>query len=195
MAQAQDCPKVIALSAIRDSAIDLCKRTSVWTQTHSPIYLYNNGVEYKMDDTPRDAIVDRLLDAKVDGNNIDVVFPRELFKLQGRKGRPLMCTVSTPGTVSVAPVPAERHEMVLRVALRPKKSATSMDDLVLDEWHQIIVYGALYRLKMMAEKPWSDNPGASSNKVLFDEGVRKAKVKAVSGYGAGTNSLHQRSFG
>ena len=194
LSQAQDCPKVVAVGEIRKAAIELCEKSAVWSRNHDPIYTYKNGDEYDMDDSPPDAVADRLLEAKLDGNPFMAGTPRDLFQYSGESGSPQVAAVVRPAVVSLAPAPDGRYVLVMRVAYKPSKSADEMEDDIMDQWRDTIVNGALYRLKMMANKPWSDPQAAVIHKNFFDGGVRQAKMKAVTGYGSTSNSVRKRSF-
>lgn len=195
LSQAQDCPKVVAVNEIRKAAIELCEKSAVWTRNHDPIDTFRNGNEYEMDDTPTDAVADRLLDAKLDGRPFYVGTPRDLFIYEGETGLPIVCTVVRPGVVSLAPVPEDSHTLLLRVAYKPSNGANEMDDEVLWQWRDTIINGALFRLKMMVNKPWSDPQAAAVHKQFFDGGVRNAKLKAVTGYGNTSKAVKLRRFG
>lgn len=195
LSQAPNCPKVVAVTEIRKAAIELCERTAVWSRIHDPIYLYKNGAEYDLEDTPPDAVVDRILDARLDGSPFGVVTPRDLFSYVGESGSPQVCSASSPGIVTVAPTPEGRHVLNLRVAFKPDHKADEMDDSVINQWRDAIVNGALFRLKMMSEKPWSDPKAAAIHKTFFEDKVNKAKVKAVAGYGVVRRTVKAREYG
>ena len=196
LSQAQDCPKVVAVNEIRKAAIELCEKSAIWTRNHDAIYTYKNGAEYDLDDTPTDAEVDRLLDAKLDGRPFAIGGPRDLFDIGTDEiGTPKVCAIVRPQVISLSPVPAGRHALLIRVAYKPSNAATEMDDDIMQKWRDTLVQGALYRLKMMANKPWSDTQTAAVHKTLFDQGLRQAKLKAVTGYGSTSNTVRSRSFG
>lgn len=196
LSQAKDCPKVVAINEIRNAAILLCEKSGVWSRNHDPIYTYKNGIEYELDDTPASARVHRVMRVKMDGKPMaqGIVTPDDLFEYAGERGTPVACAVVRPAVISLAPTPMGRHVLLMRVAYKPEKNSMEMDDDILDEWREAIIHGALYKLKMMVGKPWSDPKSAATHKSFFDKGVSQAKMKAIRGYGNSSQSVRPRSF-
>ena len=68
-------------------------------------------------------------------------------------------------------------------SLKPKQTATTIPSIIANEYMETIVHGALYRLHMMKDSPWTDLQAADLNKRMYDKGeaqaVRKSKYGNV----------------
>ncbi len=69
------------------------------------------------------------------------------------------------------------------VALKPTRRATSLPDVLMEEWRDFIVAGALMKLKSITHKPWFDAAGARYNHDIFYGGVERSRRDANSSSG------------
>jgi hypothetical protein len=79
-------------------------------------------------------------------------------------------------TIRFVPVPAETTASLynIRVAVKPKLTATAVDDVVLNKYDETLVNGALGRLYLIPRKPWTD-----ANLAQFHEGLFRAAIPAA----------------
>lgn len=59
-------------------------------------------------------------------------------------------------------------------AVEPKPDATEVPDVLLDDYSDVIAYGALADLYLMPKKPWSDPQMSQYFRKLFIDGYRRA---------------------
>lgn len=73
-----------------------------------------------------------------------------------------MCQI-TPDKYVVLPLPDNEKDYTIRMfyALKPKRTATGMDEVAFNELEDVIVHSTLERLLIMPEVPWSDRELAS----------------------------------
>lgn len=76
---------------------------------------------------------------------------------------PRSITQVTPDKFVVLPMPdaVKPYQVRMFVALKPKKSATGMDEVALDDLEDVIVHGALQHLLVLPNVGWSDKELAS----------------------------------
>ncbi len=82
-----------------------------------------------------------------------------------------------------APTPDKNYQLYALYSLKPTATATTVPSIIINEYQEAIVHGALYRLQMMKDSPWSDVQAADLNKKMYDKAeavaVRKSKYGGV----------------
>lgn len=78
-------------------------------------------------------------------------------------GEPRVVTQISPDQYVVLPMPGTDNVYTMRMfyALKPSRTATGMDDIVMNELEDVIVHGALQQLLVMPKVVWNDNTLAS----------------------------------
>ena len=76
-----------------------------------------------------------------------------------------------------------RSFFLRRLKVVNPKITTIIPNIIVNEYQETIIHGALYRLQMMKDSPWSDVQAADLNKRMYDKGeaqaVRKSKYGLV----------------
>jgi hypothetical protein len=87
-------------------------------------------------------------------------------------------------TFSIYPVPktTERLAITLRVALKPTRTATQVDDLIFEEYAETIGNGAVARLCLSPKKPYTNPQIAAAKQALYTQGLNVARQRANRGY-------------
>jgi hypothetical protein len=105
-----------------------------------------------------------------------------LFDLYG-SGKPKYYSQKDQETILIAPTPNQNYSLYALYSLKPTATATTIPNIIVNEYQETIVHGALYRLQMMKDSPWSDVQAADLNKRMYDKGeaqaVRKTKYGLV----------------
>lgn len=70
-------------------------------------------------------------------------------------GQPLVVTQLTPDKFIVLPTPDDTYKLRMFTALRPRRTATSMDEAPFGILEDAIFHRAIYSLTLMPNKPWS----------------------------------------
>lgn len=65
------------------------------------------------------------------------------------------------------------------LAMEPVRGATTVPDILFDEYAQTIAWGALERLFIMPGKPWTDEQRSAYYKARFTDGFRDAFREAL----------------
>jgi hypothetical protein len=88
-------------------------------------------------------------------------------------------TQINPDKYLVLPLPDNKKPYIMRMfyALKPKRTATSMDSVVMDELEDMIVHGALQNLLVMPNVAWKDRELATyhAKQFLYYTSDRRAR--------------------
>jgi hypothetical protein len=142
------CSQPLAEQAIRDSAIQFCEETHYLQLVSDPIDLVAGASEYDID-VPASHSVARLL---------NTWFGPE----QRPTGRPQRAEFIGPSTLRIWPVPQADLPAAMQtcIALKPARTATSLDDSMFNDWVEGIAAGAIYRICMMPGQAFSSDQDA-----------------------------------
>ena len=86
------------------------------------------------------------------------------------------------GDVVRLEAPASRSlTATAEAVLRPSRMAENIPQAILEEWGDIIAYGALAKLKAMSGRhvEWADAQGAGLALQAYNEGVARARGRAL----------------
>lgn len=81
--------------------------------------------------------------------------------------------------VVLTPTPNRAGELTGRAAYCPTATATTVDDVLFNDWRYVIVDGALASLFRM-NREWGDKNHAVDRQLSFMDGVNDAKARALS---------------
>jgi hypothetical protein len=103
----------------------------------------------------------------------------------------------TPDKYVVLPLPdAERtYRMRMFVALKPKRTATAMDEVIMDELEDIIVHGTLQQLLVLPQVNWSDRELATYHAKQYTFHLSERRARANLGNARGPMVARAQSFG
>jgi hypothetical protein len=104
------------------------------------------------------------------------VLPQEIID---GAGTPTLVTQVTPDQYVVLPLPDDmQYKMRMFYALKPKRSATGMNEVAFDDLEDVITHGALQHLLVLPQVNWSDRELASyhAKQYLFHISERRARA-------------------
>jgi hypothetical protein len=184
------CLPAMATNAIRNAAIEFFDKSNA--------YIYNHAAISAVADTPTYAyvpptgtVVVKPLQVFYDGREI---FPKTADELKSfypstdwreETGTPRYFTQDDKTNIRLVPMPDAdfADALTLRVSLKPTRASTTIDAGLWEEYLEPIKNGALYRLKVLKNKPFSDPEGAKLCFALFEDGIAKASNDASKGFG------------
>lgn len=182
------CPHPVAINAVRSAARELCEKAPIWKNTPTAINVVAGTMEYAFAPATG-TLVAGVVFAAYNGNEI---FPKTEQQLDAidpawrttSSGDPKYYTQLSQRQIALVPKPGTTLSggLVLRVSLKPSPTATTVDDSVYEEWREEIAAGALARLMMMPNKPWTNQDEAVFQAGLFMNGIRKAQKRAEDSY-------------
>lgn len=191
--EAPGCAEVSALLAIKDSCIEFCEKSLILVRDHEPVSLKAGEVDYDLE-PPAGTLVIKVMKAWVENTPIDPMFPdivrdasvynRAFASYQPAPSVPQRFLQKDERTVSVWPVPDKNYPngLTMRVALKPTRASTTVDDMLYEEYVEAIAAGALGRLLMSSGKPYTNVQAAMAHKALSNQGLNVARQRAGHGH-------------
>ena len=197
--EAPSCPSFIAIEELRNTIIDFCINTDIYLADLSLFQTVTGINEYESADLdiPVGSELNHILDffcevgestVQLSEKNLTRLEPKSLigkpslFDLYG-SCKPKYYSQKDQETILIAPTPNQNYSLYALYSLKPTATATTIPNIIVNEYQETIVHGALYRLQMMKDSPWSDVQAADLNKRMYDKGeaqaVRKTKYGLV----------------
>ena len=160
--QVDGCPTSMARDALQFIAADFCKVSGVWAEDVLELVPAGES-RVPLHDMPQEARLAHIQNVTLDGT-------------------PLSTTEYSVGVREIVlhSVPCRDVELAARITLRPARFTGSLPAYLLEEWGDIIAFGALARLKTMSGSnvSWTDMQGAQVNLTLYNEGIYAARTRA-----------------
>lgn len=186
-------PEPLVVRAIRDAAIEFCEKSLILTRDHDPITVKAGVVDYDLE-PPNGYLVIKIQKAWLDNNPLtplapDVVrdasvYNRLFAAYQSAPSTPQAYLQKEERSVSVWPLPDKQYtkSLTMRVALKPTRSSSSVDDVLFEDYAEQIGSGALSKLMASANKPYTNLDMAAVHKSLFQQGINVARQRAGHGH-------------
>lgn len=138
-----------------------------------------NGVQYDEDE--------------YNGSGGAITLPPEA--LEGASTPQSICQVN-PDKYIILPLPDDTpYQMRMFVALKPKRSATGMDEFIMDELEEVIMHGALQHLLVLPNTNWTDRELAAYHAKQFTFQTAERRARANLGNVRGTMRARMQPFG
>lgn len=179
------CPSMVAEQAVLDSAIMFCEESRCHREQLADITLVASTPTYNIV-TPTDTVISSIIWAGLDGTEI-FRSTRDRIEFQvpswrTATGTPTHVVMDDIRTIRTVPIPTGAAALNLEAYLKPSATATTIQDFIYQEWHEVIAAGAKARLFAMANKPWTSAPQAESNGAVYTALINAAVSKNDSGH-------------
>lgn len=200
------CPEVVAIQAIRSSAIDFCERSLVLQRDHDPVTVVKGIIDYDFDPPLNNTLVTKLMRAWFLKDEVEATAPdmvkdvtvyNALFaNANAPEGPARQIIQKDERTFSVYPKPDKTYQnaLTMRVALKPTRASTTCEDVLFEDYAEFIAHGAKARLCMTPGKPYTNPDVAALGNVMFTQGVNRALQRAVRGHTRAGLSVRLRSI-
>lgn len=190
------CSDPLAMQALLDSAIEFCEKTGVISARLDPIYLTPNTTEYELESPLASTEVFLVTKAQLDGQDVTPIMAEQVTLDAPRVARPdkLYVTLNADctSTVTINALPDQQYQLTMEVFLRPSRSATSVPDVLLTQWVDAVVSGALAKLYMVPGQPFSSPDLAQYYESRTARLTHNARITASYGGVRGGMSVKQR---
>lgn len=105
---------------------------------------------------------------------------REQWRIQG-DNQPTMFFQPNRGTIRLMPKTEEAVTGALKinVAVKPRRDADEVEDIVWEDWAEPIAEGALAELRAIPNEQWTDYTVSAAHRAAFDHGVNVARGDQV----------------
>lgn len=182
----------MALLEIKNTIIDFCEKSLILQTDLDPITTIPNLADYDLE-PDGDTLVVKIMKmwfkgVQLDPRALDEIYTPSAFNTRSgalvERSDPRFYYQKDARTFSLYPIPNVRDvsSITLRVALKPTRSAQTIDDLIFEEYAEIIGHGAITRLALSPDKPYSNNQQAQSRFALYTAGLNVARQRAQDGY-------------
>lgn len=190
------CPNFTAVQALRDSAIEFCVKTDAYHAELEPVDVQAAVWEYDLpapSGTEINHVLRLLRKIGTVYEALTPIAPQDYYLKQG-EGQPKYFTQTASNLLLLAPTPQEVETLYAQFTLKPSQASIQIPDAVAKENTETLVHGALYRLLMMQDKPWTNVGSAGNNKKMYDQQLALAMRRIRQGYSGGVMSVAPRRF-
>ena len=172
-------PSNVALSYIRNAAIEFAKLSSVLRRTER-IKIQDGNTAYPLVDEPDEEHIYRL-----------VAVSRENGYLPPLRAHYEDSVLYLDKGQSYSTSDCEDQYMLVDYVVIPTRNACKVDDILYTDWHDAIVDGALSKIHLMPQRPWTSGVASRERDRAFRTAAGEARVKFFTDR-AGTESARVR---
>ncbi len=167
--EAPGCPQARAEVAVREAAIELCRKTNVYRGAPIIVNATNGTGSYVLSPAESQTEVARVLAVlRPNNTHFDYLAPCPLDKTYTLDpGVPQWFAQTDNNRLTLVPTPNAAEQLTVIVSLKPSWDSTGMDDSIAGEHRELIARGALYRILSMSGQPWVNYSAAAANRGLF----------------------------
>lgn len=197
------CPVNMATMAIRETVVELCEKALLLQRDHDPVDVLINTVDYDFD-APTGYRVFKIMKAWYKDRELIPTSPDDIADpalynqlIPGvtiSKSDPMIITQKDDLTFSVLPVPKEtvRGAITMRVALKPLRSSTGIEDFIFEDYAETVYAGARFRLLTVPAKPYTNPDLALANQNMYVSGLNSARQRATRGFVRASTQIQMR---
>jgi hypothetical protein len=196
------CTNELALHEIKNTIIDFCEKSLVLQADQEPVTIIAGINEYDLD-PPKDRLVVKILRAWYKAIPLEAVAPDAVNTsavynpnsgVTITKADPRWYIQKDPRTYTLYPIPKDtaRLALTMRLALKPTRAVTSIDDIIFEEYVEIIGHGAIARLAISPGKPYTNLDLAMGRASLYQAGLNVARDRAQKGYARANRRVQLR---
>lgn len=187
------CTTEIAQHAIKNTIIDFCEKSLILQRDHDPVSVAANVIDYDFD-PPDNFLVIKIMRAWYKNKPLEPVSPDDIDKpevynqlfegasVAGAEPNAILQKSERQFTIYPIPSEAAANAITMRVALKPTRSSEEVDDVIYEDYSEIIAYGAKARLMMSPNKPYTNPQLAVSALGMYQSGLGVARQRATRGY-------------
>jgi hypothetical protein len=202
-----DCPGVsddAALSAVSSAAIEFCEKSLVLQRDHDPVNVVAGRSDYDLDSPISGCLVCKVMKAWFDNRVLVPTGPDDMDDptiynpaISGGSGStPTHYIQKEERVISLWRPP--QHDgaqlLTLRVALKPSRAAISVDDVLFEDWADVISSGAKASLQIVPGKTFSNPQMGAFNQGAFVAGINRAIVRGNKGHTRTNLSVRMRQL-
>lgn len=182
------CPDPVVDQAVLDSCIEFCEKSGIVTYTTTPVAVVPPAYQVQFDLPVGTKLVQvqrmwvgsqEIFPAPTDRTDV-FSFTDAITGETASTSTPKYFNEVSPGTVNLIDRPLTTVYVTAYLAIKPSRSATSVDDVLYENWIDSIVSGALYRLMRM-NASWKDVGRAGDEYKFFLKGIADASLEATNG--------------
>jgi hypothetical protein len=199
------CTVELATHAIKNSCIEFCEKTLILQRDHDPVTVVAGIVDYDFE-PPAGQLVTRIMRAWYKTTELTPLAPDDVNRpeVYNRLFTGANVDRLDPGyilqkderTFSLYPIPVSTvaNALTMRVAYKPSRSSTTVEDVIYEDYSEAIAKGAKARLMMSPGKPYTNPQLAAAELELFRQAMNVARQRASRGHVRSDLSVTLRSI-
>ncbi len=173
------CPEIVIESHLQEAAAEFCANSEVWRFTIDPDYTSKNTSDYDID-VPTNAILENVLTFSLDGKPLSHlserhITPPMLADGTAVKGTPTSFSTLDDASIRLYPTPVAKHTFYGTAVLKPKLTATGVENFIFETHGRSIAAGAIAQIAGIPGKEWSDLEVSMTFKRKFEMAMCEAK--------------------
>jgi len=176
-------------NAIKRTVIEFCAGSWIWKHLPDPLDVVAGESAYDLEPLSGSDVAS-VIAAELDGVPLapkDVAWlNKEIPRWRTVAARPKYFTQVDTEQVILAALPDANITagLTLTLALQPSQAATSFPKWIFNQYLYVLAEGALAKLMMMPNKPWTDIQNGADRRTKFEAGIANARASAVSALGS-----------
>ncbi len=199
------CPEPLMEQHVRDTCIDFCSRTSIIQLALDPIDALQGQIECDLD-TPNGTITHLILEAWYEGRPLgqfksgDTSSTAEAFNLlfagadvYGGTPKSVQLTPTNTFMFDVAPFADSIAGVTMKVALKPTRTTTTVDDLLFNDYADTIGQGTVSRLMRLPGQTFSSRDWTAYES-MYQVARTNARIRASKSFGRAGMFMRPRRF-
>ena len=189
-------PDFLIERAVRETAIDFCRRTGVYIPEPENITVIKGINEYDVT-VPAGTELNYITDVFADQVKLQPTSFNLLLEKLGdetEQGTPRFYAQRDNTSFFLAPIPNDTDTLRVLYTLKPTSTSSSLPDSIAKEHQETLIQGSLYRLQMMPNQPFTNPGAASNNKVLYEREVGRTVRQVKYGFSGGPRKVRYREF-
>lgn len=190
------CPEPLAQQALVDSAVAFCERSMVLTET-LPATTTVVGQDTYAFNLPTGQAVATVLKAWWAGRMLQPMPTHSVHTIEEVDGAPLYFygrDTDDGFAVRLYPTPDEAQDLVLRVALKPVRGATQLQDALYNDWLEPVVDGAVARITAVPDQAYTDFALSAALTMRARTAANAARLDGMHGKAQSALTVRMRPF-
>lgn len=187
-AEVDGCPRAMIMDAIRQTVIAFCGRSRIWRLQCNPLTTQVGVNTYSLEIPSYAQCVS--VRSVIYNDWKPVLEERTTEQLDAAyvewrttSGKPKYYVFQSPNIITFDKVPDAEVGVQVLVALKPRQNALEVDEMIFEEYRDQIASGAISRLMLMVDKPWSNAQIGVMHAGRFEDSVNVALSRANHGFG------------
>jgi len=180
--KAREAPAFMLERLVRESAREFFRKSRAWRVDFSgAITAGSNAYSFTQ---PTGTLVHDIIYAKLQTSNTNLAYLRDAGKayvtpdFESGSTDSKYVTLVDNDTFELLPTPTADDIVTMKIVLSITRTATEIDDAIVDEFEDAILDGALYRLYEMPQESWSDIKLSQYHLNKFLSRTADAKLRA-----------------
>jgi len=195
------CPDSMLLEYIKRAAIDFCAKSHVYVLDADPITISANTSTYDLEFSGKAVTPLAIYSSKIGTTILYETSEYELRHISDTwetdTGSSTHRFMTRSGKIRLWRIPtaAESSALECEVIVKPTMVATSVDDFIFNEYALVINDYALFVLKLMPERKWTDLQGANMHYQMYRRELSRIKGQTFKSRRLGPSSVAPQIFG